>query len=533
MMSRRNGGRALVTLCLTLVAAIGQPSLAQDATGPIVIGSKNFAENRILAQLMAQMLEAHTDYDVQLKDGLGGTLVAFEALRAGEIDVYPEYTGTAWAVILKEQGAATDPLRTYVHVDLEFNRLYDVDWLPPFGFSNSYALAVTRTLAESLNLKRLSDLAAHSTGLRAGVSHEFLAREDGWPGLAEAYNLRFDSLRGMDHGLTFEALRQGELDIVDVWTTDGKLQRFDLAVLEDDLGFWPPYQCAPIVRADLARRAPGAREVIERLALRLPEARMQELNGRVEVDGLSFYEAARSFLLEEGLLGDSPGAAAGVGSSLETGAGERRGSLSQFMASRLGVTGRLIWEHLLLTISAVLTATLLSLPLGVFISRRGRRRQKVAGPVLALAGVIQTIPGLALLAFMIPWLGLGLDAAYAALVLYALLPILRNTYAGLMDVDPDLIEAATGMGLTPRQTLRHVELPLARPTIMAGIRTATVITLGVATLAAFIGAGGLGEPIVTGLALNDTRLILSGAVPAALLAILADAAWGLVERHMR
>jgi osmoprotectant transport system permease protein len=152
--------------------------------------------------------------------------------------------------------------------------------------------------------------------------------------------------------------------------------------------------------------------------------------------------------------------------------------------------------------------------------------------VLGVAGVIQTVPGLALLAFMIPVLGLGLDAALTALFLYAVLPILRNTYAGIREVDGDLVEAARGMGLTSRQVLLRVELPLATRTIMAGIRTSTVITIGVATLAAFIGAGGLGEPIVTGLQLNDARLVLAGAVPAALLAILADVVLERLERRL-
>jgi osmoprotectant transport system permease protein len=176
----------------------------------------------------------------------------------------------------------------------------------------------------------------------------------------------------------------------------------------------------------------------------------------------------------------------------------------------------------------VLGAAALAVPLGVALTRRAGW----AGPVLGAAGVIQTVPGLALLAFMIPVLGLGLDAAYAALFLYAILPILRNTHAGIREVDPELLQAARGMGLTPGEVLRHVELPLATRTIMAGIRTSTVITIGVATLAAFIGAGGLGEPIVTGLQLNDTRLVLSGAVPAALLAILADQALGRLERRL-
>lgn len=496
-------------------------------TAPIVIGSKPFPENRILAEIMAQLLRHRTDHPVELRDGLGGTLVAFTALKAGEIDLYPEYTGTGWAVVLAEEEPARDPLRTYVHVAREYERRFDIHWLEPFGFSNSYALAVRRPLADELGLASVSDLVPHAGSLRVGVSHEFLERPDGWPGLATTYGLEVADLRGMEHGLAFEALAEHELDVVDAWTTDGKLQRFDVTVLEDDLHYWPPYHCAPIVRRDLLERAPEVEDVLGLLALRLSDERMQQLNALVELDGRSFRDVARSFLVEEGLISPDQ-AAADAKADAGHAPGERRGDLLEFMGGRLGITLQLVLEHLLLTLGAVLSAVLFAVPLGVLLSRR----RALAGPVLAAAGVIQTIPSLALLAFMIPLLGLGLDAAHAALFLYALLPILRNTYTGMRSLDPELLEAATGMGLSPRQVLRHVELPLALPTIMAGIRTATVITIGVATLAAFIGAGGLGEPIVTGLQLNDTRLVLAGAIPAALLAILADALLGALERRM-
>lgn len=520
---------ALAVLAVLVVTAPGQspPPSPELADRPIVVGSKAFAESRILAEVMAQLLRHRTDREVQLRDGLVGTQVVFEALKAGEIDLYPEYTGTGWAVILAEEGKASDPLRTYVHVAREFQRRFDLRWLDPFGFSNSYALAVRRPLAEQLGLTRVSDLAAHAGSLRVGLSHEFLEREDGWPGLAATYGLEVGELRGMEHGLAFEALQAEKVDLVDAWTTDGKLQRFDVTVLEDDLHYWPPYQCAPVVRADLLRRAPEVADVLGLLSLRLSDERMQQLNVQVEVDGRSFREVARGFLVDEGLISAEEAAADLAGESGYA-PGERRGRLAAFIVGRLDITLQLVLEHLLLTLGAVFSAVLVAVPLGVLISRR----PALAGPVLATAGVIQTIPSLALLAFMIPLVGLGTEAAYAALFLYALLPILRNTDTGMRSVDRDLIEAGTGMGLRTFQLLRHVELPLALPTIMAGIRTATVITIGVATLAAFIGAGGLGEPIVTGLQLNDTRLVLAGAIPAALLALLADVALGALERRL-
>ena len=199
-----------------------------------------------------------------------------------------------------------------------------------------------------------------------------------------------------------------------------------------------------------------------------------------------------------------------------------------FLWSRRGETMVLVGEHLWLTAIAVALAMLVAVPLGIALTRN----ESLATPVLGAVGVIQTIPSLALLAFMIPFPGLGLGArsAIAALFLYALLPIVRNTYTGIREVDGDLIEAGRGMGLTDRQILLKVELPLATRTIMAGLRTATVISIGIATLAAFIGAGGLGDPIVTGLQLNDSFLILSGAIPAAILALVVDFGLGRLER---
>ncbi|MHC5211899.1 MAG: glycine betaine ABC transporter substrate-binding protein [Planctomycetota bacterium] len=512
---------AWLVACVALLCA-APAARAQDDRS-LVVGSKSFTENRILAHVIGLLVEDRLGVEVSMRDGLGGTLVAFEALRAGEIDVYPEYTGTGWAVVLKEAERASDPLRTYLHVAREYERLYAIRWMPPFGFNNGYALAVREDVAERYGLLRVSDLAAHAGQLKGGVSHEFLNREDGWPGLSAAYGLELADLRGMEHGLAFEAIDAGEIDVIDAYTTDGKLLRYDVRVLLDDRGFWPPYQCAPIVRVDALARYPGLAEVMDELAFTLPDARMQRLNYEVEVEDRSFRDVARRFLVDEGLL-EEAGPAAGKRPS----AGDRRGDLLAFVKGRLPATLDLTLQHLLLTALSVLGAVLLAVPLGILLTRR----PGLAAPVLGAAGVIQTVPSLALIAFMIPVLGLGLDAALAALFLYALLPILRNTYTGIREVDADLTEAARGMGLHPHQVLLRVELPLATRTIMAGIRTATVITIGVATLAAFIGAGGLGEPIVTGLQLNDTRLVLAGAVPAALLAILADLLLEWVERRL-
>lgn len=509
----------------------------------VVVGGKNFTESGVLAEIMAQLIEAHTDLAVERRLNLGGTKICWTALLAGEIDLYAEYTGTGWAVLLKEPGKITDPLRAFFHVQRRCRAEHAVAWLEPFGLNNTYALAMRADRAAALGITSISDLLQHRGSLKAGLSIEFTSREDGWLGLVAMYGLDLGEVRSVEHGLAYNAIVAGDIDLIDAYSTDGKLLRYDLCVLDDDRRFFPPYHAAPVVRDATLQAHPELAEVLGRLSFRLPDDVMQGLNYIVEARGLSFAAAARAFLEREGLVDgaqaeDSTAATARAAlvnvlkarpSSEPTHLPRARPGFFAVLTARAGETVWLAAQHLGLTLLAVLLAALLAIPLGIFIIRRGKLRQLVLGA----AGVLQTIPSLALLAFMIPVLGLGVKAAIAALLLYALLPILRNTYTGIVEVDPDLVEAARGIGMRPRETLMRVQLPLAMRTIMAGIRTATVISIGVATLAAFIGAGGLGEPILTGLYLDDTNLILSGAIPAALLAVAADLGLGRLERALQ
>ncbi|MCA8953897.1 MAG: ABC transporter permease subunit [Planctomycetes bacterium] len=479
-----------------------------------MIGSKNFTESAVLAELMAQMLEAHTELAVERRINLGGTMICWGALQAGKIDIYADYTGTGWSIVLKEPGKIADPLQAFLHVRRRYRADYDVEWLEPFGLNNTYALAMTRTRAEALGIRRISDLLAHQDEVRAGFSVEFGNREDGYRGLAAAYGLELADVRTLEHGLAYEAIRSGAVDLIDAYSTDAKLLRYDLRVLEDDRRFFPPYNAAPIVRGATLRDHPEIERALAKLAFRVDDAVATKLNYEVEVDGREVAAVARDFLVREGLLGD---AVAAIGT-----AGERRGFFARLFSLE---TVGLALQHLGLTAVAVLLAALLAIPLGIWIIARPRARRIALG----IAGIVQTIPSLALLVFMIPLLGIDVKAAVAALLLYAVLPILRNTHTGITEVDPELVDAARGMGMKPGQILRRVQLPLAARTIMAGVRTSTVITIGVATLAAFIGAGGLGQPIVEGLYLNDVDLILAGAVPAALLAVVAELGLGRLE----
>jgi osmoprotectant transport system permease protein len=461
----------------------------------IVVGSKNFTESYVLAEIMAQLLEA-ADYDVERRFGFGGTRLTFEALRNGEIDIYPEYTGTISETIL--EAPAQYPSDSFA-AQLE---AIGLTTLAPFGFDNTYALAVTRNTASTAGLARISDLRDQAQ-LRFGLSHEFRDRADGWPALKAAYSLPQDSF-GIEHGLAYRGLLDGALDLTDAYSTDADLIRYDLAVLEDDLGFFPEYRAVPLASAALP---PGAVAVLQQLQDLLDNDRMRTLNAAVTIEQRSFAEVAQRFLQEENLLRASSTAA------------PRRWTADLL---RNTVT------HLKLTGLAVFAACLcgLSLALSVY------RSERLSRTVLYVAGLLQTIPSIALLALMIPLVGVGQVPAVIALFLYSLLPIVRNTITALVTIDPLLKRVALGMGLSQAQQLKHVYLPLALPHLLSGVRIAAVVSIGTATLAAFIGAGGLGEPIVTGLALNDTGLILQGAVPAAVLAVLTEFLFEALERRL-
>ena len=515
---REGGLRAVVAAILIacLPAAVARPALAQDR--PVVVASKPFGESYLLAEMFAQVLEAR-GIGVDRRFGLGATEIAFGALRTGAIDVYPEYTGTGLTAILHEQ-PQSDAGAVYGRVSREFERRWGVHWLPPLGFENTYAIAVRRQTAREHRLRTLSDLAREAPRLTAGLTPDFIGRPDGLPGLQRAYGLRPRAVRPLVQAVKYRALAEGAVDVVDGYSTDGMLAKYDLVVLDDDKHFFPPYQAAALVSARLWRESPAAVAALTQLSGRLDVATMRQLNRRLEVDGQPVGEVARQALAEMGLVASAR--IVGVDRAYPP-----SDSFAAFLWARRGELLADTARHLLLVLVSLLAAVAIAVPLGVMLERA---RPAAAEGVIRGSGVLQTIPSIALLAFMIPLLGIGVAPALVALWLYSLYPILRNTYSGVRDASPEAAEAARALGMSPRQVLRHVRLPLAAPAIMTGIRTAAVIDVGTATLAAFIGAGGLGDPIVAGLALTDTRMILSGAIPAALLALLVDALLALSER---
>ena len=483
-------------LACLLLALAALPAGGADA---LRVGSKRFTESYVLAELLAQSA-ARAGSRAEHRPGLGNTAIVFAALARGDIDAYPEYTGTIAREILKEPA----PL------DLAaINRRLAPMGLAasvPLGFSNGYALGMREADAARRGIARVSDLARHPD-LRLGLSHEFLRREDGWPGLRSAYALPQASPRGLDHGLAYEALAAGEVDAIDLYTTDAKIARHAIRVLADDRAFFPRYDAVVLHRLDLPARHPGAFTAWKALEGRIDERAMTALNARAELDRVPFEAVAREYL--EGRAG-----------------GASRGLWAAVFAPDFA---RLAAEHAALVFASLAAAVALGVPLGLVAARV----RAFAQPVLALAGIVQTIPSLALLALLVPLMGIGAGPALAALFLYALLPIVRNTHAGLSGVARGLRDAALALGLTPRQALLRVELPIAAPVILAGVKTAAVVNVGTATIAAFVGAGGFGERIAQGLAVNDATQLAAGALPAAALALAVHALFEIAERALR
>jgi osmoprotectant transport system permease protein len=496
-----------IAVAIVLAAVLFTALSARAAAGErqhLRIGSKRFTESYILAEIAAATARSSgtEGLDVTHQQGLGGTALVYRALKEGSIDVYPDYTGTIAEAVLHVPGRADVPsLRRALAEE-------GIGITDPLGFENTYGIAVPAKLALRAHLETISDLAV-AADIKLGFSHEFLGRSDGFPALAERYGISNAHVQALDHGLAYEALARGAIDVTDVYSTDAQIERYNLKVLVDNRGFFPSYQAVFLYREDAARRMPIAIRAIAALSGSIDNPTMIGLNAGAELDGRTFASVADEFLRSrEGRRMAAP---------------ELRPSLARGILETIRTEGP---RHVRLVVLAVLLATAVGMPLGIW----AYWTRTLGRFVLAATSIVQTIPSLALLCFFIPLFGTGTVAALAALFLYALLPITRNTVAGLEAIPPALRESAAALGLGRWAQLFRVELPLASRTILAGIRTSAVIAVGTATLAAFIGAGGFGAPISTGLDLDDTRMILEGAIPAALLALVVEGAFALLDR---
>ena len=487
----------LLGLFLGLGVALLLPVLAHAdpaRTGPVRIGSKQFTESVILGELALASAREVGVTAVHRRE-LGGTSILWTALLHGDIDVYPEYTGTLTQELLQDMppDAGIAALRARL-------KPLGIGITNSLGFNNTYAIGMRADRAAQLGITRLSQLRQHPQ-LRFGFSNEFMARTDGWPGLRQRYRLPQTQVRGLDHTLAYRAVASGAVDAIDLYSTDAEIPSYHLRTLDDDLHYFPGYEAVYLYRLQLLQSAPAFVAALRGLAGRIDANAMRRMNAQVKLQGRKESVVAAGFL---GIRAEGSGP--GLWSRL------------------LQRTG----EHVKLVLLSLGLAVLLAIPLGVLAARLRRLGQLVIG----LAGVLQTVPSLAMFVFMIPLFGIGTWPAVAALFLYSLLPIVRNTHAGLLGIAPELRESAAALGLTPGVRLRRVELPLATRSILAGIKTAAVINVGTATLAALIGAGGYGQPILTGIRLNDIGLILEGAIPAAVLALLVQGVFEGIERWL-
>jgi len=482
--------RLFVFLALAWLVSHGQAYGISEVT----IGSKAFTESVILGEILVCLAEDSGAHPVRRLE-LGGTRLVWDALVKGDIDIYPEYTGTIKEEIMGGKGMHDDNgVRMFL-------ARHGVRMTGPLGFNNNYALGMKREVAKSLGIERISQLSSHPE-LTFGFSNEFMDRADGWPGLRSRYRLSQKKVFGMDHDLAYRGLQDGSVDVIDLYTTDAEIDSYGLQTLGDDRHYFPVYTAVLLYRAELEDRAPALVAAFKRLEGRISDVDMIKMNEHAKIEKAAEARVASDFLAERFSLGRQ--------------------------AVHGTITGNILrrtQEHLRLVLVSLVAAILISIPLGIVAQKKAGLGQII----LSVVGIIQTIPSLALLVFMIPILGIGGPPAVAALFLYSLLPIVRNTCTALRAIPSSLRESAEALGLSPWARLRLIELPMASREILAGIKISAVINVGTATLGGLVGAGGYGQPILAGIRLDDVGLILQGAVPAACLALLVQGVFEVAE----
>ncbi|MCZ0932030.1 MAG: ABC transporter permease subunit, partial [Oligoflexia bacterium] len=344
--------------------------------------------------------------------------------------------------------------------------------------------------------------------------HEFVERKDGFSNFVKKYQLGFqkDKIWTMNQGLMYSALKNKKMDMIMAYSTDGRIKAFDLKTLKDDKHFFPAYEVAYLTRSSLLTQYPKIKKAFKDLEGNITEKEMIFLNNQVDQLKYDSSQTARNFLIKKNLLEDNI-------------QNLKQQSWLDYYISKKDYFFKIFYEHLLLIFVSLFFALLTAIPIGLWASYSVR----VEKIVFLIVNTLQTVPSLALLALFIPFLGIGFLPAVVTLFIYSLLPVIRNTFEGIKNIDRVFISAGAGIGLNSRQILRYVQIPLALPMILAGVRTSAVIVVGTATLAAFIGAGGLGDPIFRGIATLNSKLIFLGAVPACLLAVFIDRLLAFLE----
>ena len=459
------------------------------------IGSKKFTESVILGEIATDLLRASNIKCEHVKQ-LGGTRILWNALLKGDIDIYPEYTGT----IIHELFSG-EVLNSFELLKFKLSEK-GISATNPIGFNNTYAIGVTQKTARKYNLHKISDLRNYPN-LKIAFTNEFMDRKDGWLGLQQTYNLPQSNVNGVDHDLAYKGLASGSVDVIDLYSTDAEIEYYNIYILKDDLHYFPEYKAVYLYRKSLENTKPFAIEILKKLENTIDAKEMRKLNAKVKINKETESKVASDFVRKTFNI--------------------KIQSIEKTFWNRLTKTTK---DHLILVLISLTAAILLSIPLGIFAFKFA----KFGKIVLGITGIIQTIPSLALLVFMIPFFGIGAEPAIVALFLYSLLPIVRNTYLGFQNIPLTIRESGEVLGLSQFQILTKIELPLASRSIISGIKTSSVINVGTATLGALIGAGGYGQPILTGIRLDNISLILEGAVPAAVLALLVQLLFDLSEK---
>jgi osmoprotectant transport system permease protein len=480
--------RYLMTTTLLLGLSFGGIANAKE----VKVGSKKFTENVILGE-MAKQLAVSTGAESKHVKELGGTRILWNALLAGELDVYPEYTGTITHEILAGQNIKGEEAMAAALAE------YGIKMTKPLGFNNTYAMGMLETVAEKLGVKTISDLRNHPE-LKIGFTNEFMERKDGWPGLKKRYNLPQNDVQGLDHDLAYRGIQAGSIQMMDMYSTDADIEYYKMVVLEDDASYFPVYNAVFLYRDDLD---PKIAATLKKVEGSINAKQMIALNAQAKIKKMPAEQVVSNYLNKL------------MGTNNKVVVRTRAEQLWGFTKAHLG-----------LVFMSLVPAIFVAIGLGI-LSAKFRALGQV---VMATVGIIQTIPSLAILVIMIPFLGIGAPPAIFALFLYSLLPIVRSTYQGLTEIPPNLQEAALALGLPAKERFWRIEFPLATRAIASGIKVAAVINIGFATLGALIGAGGYGQPILTGIRLDDMGLILMGAIPAALMAVAAQFSFEFIER---
>ncbi|WP_243166132.1 glycine betaine ABC transporter substrate-binding protein [Acetobacterium fimetarium] len=289
---------SVVLIGLLVLLASG----CQTAEKKVVIASKPMAESYIIAAMMGQLIEANSDIKVEYKLGIGGGTSNIQpAMEAGEIDMYPEYTGTGWLFVLKND-LVTDPAELYTGVKKEYQEKYHFKWLELYGFNDTYALAMDKAKADAMGIYTFSELAAQSSNLVLGSEYDFYEREDGYPGLVKAYGFNFKETKELDIGLKYKAIGEGQVDVINNFSTDGLLAEYNLKVLKDDKNFFPAYQAATVIRQQTLDKYPELEGILNKLAGQISDEEMQQMNYTVEKENRDAGDVANEFLKAKGLL---------------------------------------------------------------------------------------------------------------------------------------------------------------------------------------------------------------------------------------